>query len=154
MHGVWNPIFSFYHCWGVLNLNVEFVLYTSITVAELSKAWIVFYSKNIGSLLESHLAHECVSLCIFLIFIILFFNYTVSIESLWRLTWDRFSATTEGRKISISTQPREILCTDSHDTRMIVLSSTVALHYYNCFTDGNTSPRNYGYMSARLTLKL
>jgi hypothetical protein len=26
-----------------------------------------------------------------------------------------------------------------------VLSSTVASHHYNCWTDGSTSPRNYGY---------
>jgi hypothetical protein len=27
---------------------------------------------------------------------------------------------------------------------MIVLSSTVASHYYNCCTDGGTGPGNYG----------
>jgi hypothetical protein len=28
---------------------------------------------------------------------------------------------------------------------MLVLSSTVASLYYNCCTDGSTSPGNYGY---------
>jgi hypothetical protein len=38
----------------------------------------------------------------------------------------------------MSTQLPEILCTDSQD--MLVLSSTVTSHYYNCCTDGSTSP--------------
>jgi hypothetical protein len=46
-------------------------------------------------------------------------------------------------KISASTWMREILYTDSQD--MLVLPSTVALRYYNCCTDGSTSPGNYGY---------
>jgi hypothetical protein len=29
---------------------------------------------------------------------------------------------------------------------MLLLSFTVALRYYNCCTDGSTSPRNYGYL--------
>jgi hypothetical protein len=29
---------------------------------------------------------------------------------------------------------------------MLVLSSTVASRYYNCCTDGSTSPGNYGYL--------
>jgi hypothetical protein len=45
-------------------------------------------------------------------------------------------------KIITSTQLRDIFYTDSHDIQ--VLSSTVASRYYNCFTDGRTSPRNYG----------
>jgi hypothetical protein len=46
-------------------------------------------------------------------------------------------------RISTSTYLHEILCTDSQD--MLVLSSTVASRYYNCCTDGSTSPGNYGY---------
>jgi hypothetical protein len=47
------------------------------------------------------------------------------------------------KKICTSTQMCKILYTDSHDT--IVLSSTVATCYYNCFKDGSTYPGNYGY---------
>jgi hypothetical protein len=46
-------------------------------------------------------------------------------------------------KISISTQLREILYTDSQD--MLAVSSTVASGYYNCCTDEGISPGNYGY---------
>jgi hypothetical protein len=45
--------------------------------------------------------------------------------------------------MSTSNQLGEILYTDSQD--MLALSSTVASHYYNCCTDGSTSPGNYGY---------
>jgi hypothetical protein len=38
----------------------------------------------------------------------------------------------------MSAQMHEILYTESQD--MLVLSSTVALHCYNCCTDGSTSP--------------
>jgi hypothetical protein len=41
-------------------------------------------------------------------------------------------------KIGIPTQLREMLCNDSQN--MLVLSSTVASRYYNCCTDGSTSP--------------
>jgi hypothetical protein len=43
----------------------------------------------------------------------------------------------------MSTQLCEILYTDSQD--MLVLSSTVASRYFNCYTDGSTHPGNYGY---------
>jgi hypothetical protein len=46
-------------------------------------------------------------------------------------------------KITTPTQLRDILYTDSQD--MLVLSSAVASRYYNCCTDGSTSPGNYGY---------
>jgi hypothetical protein len=45
-------------------------------------------------------------------------------------------------KIGTSTQLREILYTVSED--MLLVSSTVASRYYNCYTDGSTCPRNYG----------
>jgi hypothetical protein len=45
--------------------------------------------------------------------------------------------------MNTSTHLREILYIDSKD--MLVLASTVASSYYNCCTDGNTSPGNYGY---------
>jgi hypothetical protein len=47
------------------------------------------------------------------------------------------------QKISTSTELKKILDTRSQD--MLVLSSTVASRYYNCWIDGSTSPRNYGY---------
>jgi hypothetical protein len=47
--------------------------------------------------------------------------------------------------ISTSIQLHVILDTDSKD--MLVLSSTVVSCYYNCCTDGSTSPINYGYPS-------
>jgi hypothetical protein len=50
----------------------------------------------------------------------------------------------------MSTQIREILYTDSQD--MLVLSSTVAVRYYNCCTDGNTSPGNYGFWNLPVPL--
>jgi hypothetical protein len=43
----------------------------------------------------------------------------------------------------MSTQLREILCTDFKD--MLVLPSTIASCYYNYRADGSTSPGNYGY---------
>jgi hypothetical protein len=46
-------------------------------------------------------------------------------------------------KIRTSTQLRQSLNIDSQG--MLVLSSTVASRYYNCCTDGSTSPGNYGY---------
>jgi hypothetical protein len=54
------------------------------------------------------------------------------------------------KKITMSTQLCEIVYTDSQD--MLVLSSTVALCYYNCCTDSSTNPGNYGYHLAFLTL--
>jgi hypothetical protein len=42
-----------------------------------------------------------------------------------------------------STQPHEILYTDSQD--MLVLSSIIASRYYNCCADSDTSPWNYGF---------
>jgi hypothetical protein len=48
-------------------------------------------------------------------------------------------------KISMSTQLREILYTDSQD--MLVLSSAVVSRYNKCCTDGSTSPGNYRYPS-------
>jgi hypothetical protein len=45
--------------------------------------------------------------------------------------------------MSTSTQLNEILHTDSQE--MPVLSSTVASRYYNCYTDGSSSPGNCGY---------
>jgi hypothetical protein len=42
----------------------------------------------------------------------------------------------------MSTQLREILYTDSH--YMLVLSSFVPSSYYECCSDGSTSPGNYG----------
>jgi hypothetical protein len=45
-------------------------------------------------------------------------------------------------KISTFTHLHEIFYTDSQVT--LVLSSAVASRYYNCSTDGSTSPRNYG----------
>jgi hypothetical protein len=47
------------------------------------------------------------------------------------------------KKISLSSQLYDILYTDSQD--MLILSSTIALRYYNCCTDGSTSHGNYGY---------
>jgi hypothetical protein len=47
-------------------------------------------------------------------------------------------------KINTSTQLHEILYIDSED--MLVLSSTIALHYYSCCTDSYTSPGNCGYL--------
>jgi hypothetical protein len=44
----------------------------------------------------------------------------------------------KGHKNQHVNQLHEILCTDSQD--MLVLSSTVALRYYICCTDGSTSP--------------
>jgi hypothetical protein len=38
---------------------------------------------------------------------------------------------------------RELL--SIHSKHMLVLSFTVASHYYNCYTDGSTNPGNYGY---------
>jgi hypothetical protein len=49
-------------------------------------------------------------------------------------------------KIITSTQPRDILNTDSQD--MLVVSCTVACHVYNCCTDSSTCPANYGYFLA------
>jgi hypothetical protein len=46
-------------------------------------------------------------------------------------------------RICTPTQLREIVYTDSQD--MLVLSYSVASHYYNCCTDGNTNPVSYGY---------
>jgi hypothetical protein len=43
----------------------------------------------------------------------------------------------------MSTQLRQIVYTDSQD--MLLLSSTIASHYYNFCTDGSTIARNYGY---------
>jgi hypothetical protein len=43
----------------------------------------------------------------------------------------------------MSTQLGEILYTDSQE--MLLQSSAVALHYYNCCIDGSTSRGNYGY---------
>jgi hypothetical protein len=42
----------------------------------------------------------------------------------------------------MSTQLHKILYTDFQD--MLVISSIVSLCYYNCCTDGSTSPGNYG----------
>jgi hypothetical protein len=47
------------------------------------------------------------------------------------------------KKISTSTQLREMLYTNSQD--MIVLSTTVASRYYNCCTNGSSSPGNCGH---------
>jgi hypothetical protein len=47
------------------------------------------------------------------------------------------------KKISTSTQLREILYTDSQD--MLVLSYIIARCYWSCCTDRSTSPGNYGY---------
>jgi hypothetical protein len=49
----------------------------------------------------------------------------------------------ELKKISTSTQLRKFMYTDSH--HMLVLSSTIALRYYNYCTDSSISPGNYGY---------
>jgi hypothetical protein len=46
-------------------------------------------------------------------------------------------------KISTCTDMRESLHTDSQD--MLLLSSTISSRCYNCYTDGSTSPENYGY---------
>jgi hypothetical protein len=40
------------------------------------------------------------------------------------------------------TQPRKIICIDSQD--MLTPSSAIASRYYNCCTDGSTSPGNHG----------
>jgi hypothetical protein len=48
------------------------------------------------------------------------------------------------RKISTSTELSDILHTDSEN--LLVLSPTVASHYYNCRTDGSISPGNDGYL--------
>jgi hypothetical protein len=47
-------------------------------------------------------------------------------------------------KVSASTHLCDISCTDSQD--MLALSPTVASRYCNCYTDGSTSPGNYGYI--------
>jgi hypothetical protein len=49
----------------------------------------------------------------------------------------------ECKQIRTSTQLYEISYTDFQD--VLVLSSTIASHYYNCCTDGSTGPRNYAY---------
>jgi hypothetical protein len=46
----------------------------------------------------------------------------------------------------------EILYIASKD--MLILSSTVELHYYNCCTDGSTSTGNYGYPLAEVWQKI
>jgi hypothetical protein len=43
-------------------------------------------------------------------------------------------------EISSFTKLREILYTDSRDTLVLLF---VTSYYYNCRTDGNTSPGNY-----------
>jgi hypothetical protein len=43
------------------------------------------------------------------------------------------------------TQLHEILNADSQD--MLILLSIIASHYYNCCTDGTTSPGKYEYLS-------
>jgi hypothetical protein len=51
----------------------------------------------------------------------------------------------------MSTHLCEVLYTDFHD--MLVLSLTVALHCYNCRTDGSIKPGNYGYHFVDLHIK-
>jgi hypothetical protein len=48
----------------------------------------------------------------------------------------------------MSIQLHEIVYTDSQD--ILVLSSTIALRYYNCCTDGNTSPGNYALINSSM----
>jgi hypothetical protein len=55
-------------------------------------------------------------------------------------------------KMSTSTWLCVILYTDSQD--MLVLSSTIASHYYNCCTDGSTSPGNHGHHLVQSEKKL
>jgi hypothetical protein len=57
--------------------------------------------------------------------------------------WHQARYTTPKKKGHKKTQLCEILYTDSQD--MLVLPSNVASCYYNCCTDGSTSPRNYGH---------